>query len=92
MKFADRMDIFQEGIFFQTCSFKEEKIKEGMHVIDLSVGTPNIPPAKHIVDALIKQAGNLESYLYPLNDKEDLRQAVKVWYKNRYGVDIDPDS
>lgn len=92
MKFADRMDIFQEGIFSKLAHLKEEKIKEGMHVIDLSVGTPNIPPAKHIVDALIKQAGNLESYLYPLNDKEDLRQAVKVWYKNRYGVDIDPDS
>lgn len=92
MKFADRMDIFQEGIFSKLAHLKEEKIKEGMHVIDLSVGAPNIPPAKHIVDALIKQAGNLESYLYPLNDKEDLKQAVKVWYKNRYGVDIDPES
>lgn len=92
MKFADRMDIFQEGIFSKLAHLKEEKIKEGMHVIDLSVGTPNIPPAKHIVDALIKQAGNLESYLYPLTDKEDLRQAVKVWYKNRYGVDIDPET
>ena len=58
MKFADRMDIFQEGIFSKLAHLKEEKIKEGMHVIDLSVGTPNIPPAKHIVDALIKQAGN----------------------------------
>ncbi|MGN8914471.1 aminotransferase class I/II-fold pyridoxal phosphate-dependent enzyme [Anaerofustis butyriciformans] len=92
MKFADRMDMFQEGIFSKLAHLKEEKIKEGMHVIDLSVGAPNIPPAKHIVDALIKQAGNLESYLYPLNDKEDLKQAVKVWYKNRYGVDIDPES
>lgn len=92
MKFADRMDMFQEGIFSKLAHLKEEKIKEGMHVIDLSVGAPNIPPAKHIVDALIKQAGNLESYLYPLNDKEDLKQAVKVWYKNRYGVDVDPES
>lgn len=92
MKFAKRMDMFTEGIFSKLANLKEEKIKEGMHVVDLSVGTPNIPPAKHIIDALIKQAKDLNSYLYPLNDKEDLKEAVAKWYKNRYGVDLDPDT
>ena len=73
-------------------NLKEEEIKEGMHVVDLSVGTPNIPPAAHIIDALTKQAKDLNSYLYPLNDKEDLKEAVAKWYKNRYGVDLDPDT
>jgi len=90
MKFANRMNMFTEGIFSKLANLKEEKIKEGMHVVDLSVGTPNIPPAKHIIDALVEQAKDVSSYLYPLNDKDDLKEAVAKWYHNRYGVEIDP--
>ncbi|WP_290774228.1 aminotransferase class I/II-fold pyridoxal phosphate-dependent enzyme [Anaerofustis sp.] len=92
MKFANRMNMFSEGIFSKLANLKADKIKEGMHVVDLSVGAPNIPPAKHIIDALINQASDLDSYLYPLNDKEELKQAVALWYKRRYDVEIDPES
>ena len=34
----------------------------------------------------------MDSYLYPLNDKEELKQAVALWYKRRYDVEIDPES
>lgn len=92
MKFANRMNMFSEGIFSKLANLKADKIKEGMYVVDLSVGAPNIPPAKHIIDALINQASDLDSYLYPLNDKEELKQAVALWYKRRYDVEIDPES
>ena len=45
MKFANRMNMFSEGIFSKLANLKADKIKEGMHVVDLSVGAPNIPPA-----------------------------------------------
>ena len=52
MKFAKRMDRFGEGIFSSLLEIKRRKEAAGERVIDLSVGTPNIPPAPHIREAL----------------------------------------
>lgn len=92
MKFAKRMDQFGEGIFSQLLEMKQKRIESGKSVIDLSVGTPNIPPSDHIIEALCKSAKDPKNYIYALNDQEDLLEAVSIWYKNRYGVYIDPET
>lgn len=92
MEFAKRMNMFGEGIFQNLAQIKEEKIKLGTNIIDLSVGAPNIAPSKEIMETLSNEALKPENYLYALNDKEDLRNAVSQWYKKRYNVDIDPNS
>lgn len=46
MEFAKRMDRFGEGIFSVLLGMKKEQLAQGRHVVDLSVGTPNIPPAR----------------------------------------------
>jgi LL-diaminopimelate aminotransferase len=90
MRFAKRMDQFGEGIFTKLLDLKRKRLDQGEPVIDLSVGTPNIPPAEHIIKALCKAAANEENYIYAVNDQQDLLEAVTVWYKKRYGVDLDP--
>ena len=52
MKFAKRMDRFGTSIFTVLLEMKKEKLKRGEEVIDLSIGTPNIPPADHIIRAM----------------------------------------
>ena len=62
MKFAKRMDRFGEGIFSSLLEIKRRKEAAGERVIDLSVGTPNIPPAPHIREALCRAAADEKNY------------------------------
>ena len=91
MKFARRMSCFGEGIFSKLLEIKRRRAENGELVIDLSVGTPNIPPAKHIVEALCAAAADESNYIYAISDQKALLDAVSFWYKNRYGVDLNPE-
>lgn len=90
MKFAKRMDQFGEGIFASLLAKKNQRLAQGLEVIDLSVGTPNIPPAPHILKALGDEAADGKNYVYAISDTAQLQDAVAVWYKRRYGVELDP--
>ena len=92
MQFAKRMDYFKPGIFSVLAQMRAEREAQGLPVIDLSVGTPNIPPDQHIVDALVRSAKDKDNYAYAINDTDRLAQAVAQWYARRYGVALDPAS
>lgn len=92
MKFSKRMEHFKPGVFSVLARMKRERISGGKTVIDLSVGTPNIPPAQHIVDALAQGARDRRNYVYAIGDTPELQQAVCAWYRRRYGVEIDPET
>ena len=90
MQFAKRMDQFREGIFTKLLDIKRYRLEQGEPVIDLSVGTPNIPPGKHIIEALCTAAADEQNYIYAVNDQSELLEAVSYWYKTRYEVELDP--
>lgn len=83
------MEHFGTGVFSVLARKKREKTEAGSRVIDLSVGSPNIPPAQHIVDALVESAKDRGNYVYALNDTPELQAAVCTWYRRRYGVEIE---
>ena len=90
MRFAKRMDRFGEGIFSALLAIKNQRIAEGKSVVDLSVGTPNIPPAPHIMETIAKEVTNTKNYIYAISDTAELQNAVADWYARRYGVKLDP--
>lgn len=90
MKFSKRIEQLSEGIFSKLLEIKRNRIANGEQVIDLSVGAPNIAPARHILDALCTAAADERNYSYAISDQMDLLNAVSSWYKNRYGVELDP--
>lgn len=90
MKFSNRMTRFGEGIFAVLLAEKNRQLAAGRHIADLSVGTPNIPPAPHVIEALVKSASDPASYVYAISDTAALQQAAADWYARRYGVEIDP--
>ena len=92
MKFAKRMERFNTGIFSVMADLKQKEIAQGKKVVDLSVGTPNIPPAPHIINALAESARDPKNYVYALSDTAELQEAVQAWYQRRYGVEIDPST
>lgn len=91
MKFAKRMDRFGEGIFSSLLEIKRKKEAAGERVIDLSVGTPNIPPAPHIRRALCQAAADEKNYVYAISDQKELLEAAAKWYDRRYRVKLDPE-
>ncbi len=92
MKFSDLMCRLESGIFTQLAREKAILLRQGVDVIDLSVGTPNIPPAKNVKDAIAAEAEKDENYIYAIEDLPELKQAASRWYGRRYGVDIDPET
>lgn len=90
MDFAKRMEPFGDGVFTELLALKTEKERAGMRVVDLSVGTPNIPPAPHIRQALQEAAASPENYVYAIRDTQALQEAAAAWYRRRYGVALDP--
>jgi LL-diaminopimelate aminotransferase len=92
MEFSKRMDDFKPGIFSVLAQMREERLAAGKRVIDLSVGTPNIPPAQHIIDALVESARDKANYIYAISDTAELQKAAVSWYRHRYGVTLDPET
>lgn len=90
MKFAKKMDCFGENIFTVLLNMKQKKEAAGQTVIDLSVGTPNIPPSEAIRKIISEESMKPENYIYAIKDMKALHEAVAAWYDRRYGVTLDP--
>ncbi|MBU7008457.1 LL-diaminopimelate aminotransferase [Phosphitispora fastidiosa] len=71
-----------------------EKAKaEGVDVISLGIGDPDRPTPGHIIDKLCEQAHNPENHRYPSSvGMLKYRDSVAQYYKERFGVDLDPKS
>ena len=52
IEFSDMVNSFQAGVFAMLNEKKEELLKQGRTVYNLSVGTPEFPPASHIMKAM----------------------------------------
>jgi LL-diaminopimelate aminotransferase len=78
------------SIFTEVSNRKQEAIKNGMDVIDLSVGSPDFQPPAIVVDALVKYASDTSNYGYMLKGIPEFGEAVTYFYKQRYSVDLDP--
>ncbi|MDD3654755.1 MAG: LL-diaminopimelate aminotransferase, partial [Desulfotomaculaceae bacterium] len=91
MKKAKRMESLSSGIFSEMEERKRKVEARGLKVINIGVGSPDLPPAPHIMEALRLAAGRPQNYTYPLVGLPSLRQAVAQWYKRRFNVDLDPE-
>ena len=92
MEFAKRMEQFGEGVFSRLAEMRKNRVAEGKEVFDLSIGAPNIPPAKRIMEVMAKAVMEPTNYVYAINDTQEMLQAVAQWYQRRYGVTLDADT
>lgn len=92
MEFAKRMNQFGEGVFSRLAAMRKDRTAQGKEVYDLSIGAPNIPPAKRIMEVMAEAVMNPANYIYAINDTQQLLEAVARWYKRRYQVELDSDT
>lgn len=91
IQFADRMKDYEAGIFQVLNDKKAEAEKQGKKIYNLSVGTPDFPPAQHVINAVVEAAKKPENYKYALIDIPELICAVQKRYEKRYGVSLAAD-
>lgn len=89
--FSGMINDFKQGIFGALNDKKEELVRAGRKVYNLSVGTPDFQPAPHVMKAMQDACADPENYKYSLADLPELLEAVKYRYKKRFGVDITTD-
>lgn len=92
MQGSNRMNALGSSIFTELVEHKHRMIARGCNIIDLSIGSPNIPPPQHVIDVLCSEVKNKENYMYAIKDTEQLCLAVASWYQSRYGVGLDADT
>ena len=93
IKFADRIGRLPPYIFAEIEQLKSEKRKQGVDLIPLGIGDPDLNTPDLILNEMIEQAKIPENQNYPTSmGEEDYRQAVARWNKIRYGVDLNPNS
>lgn len=88
---AEMLNHFETGIFAALDEKKEQMMKSGKKVYNLSVGTPDFKPQQHIMDALVEAAKDPTQYVYALRDLPELLEAVKEYYLDRFGVEVETD-
>src|SRR5689334_2231955 len=80
-------------VFNITNELKMAARRRGEDVIDLSMGNPDGPTPKHIVDKLVEASARQDTHGYSVSKGiPRLRKAISGWYSRRYGVELDPDS
>ncbi len=80
-------------VFSIVNDLKTKARSRGEDVIDLGMGNPDLGTPKHIVAKLIEAAQNPRNHRYSASRGiTRLRVAITRWYRDRYGVELDPDT
>ncbi|OCA81994.1 LL-diaminopimelate aminotransferase [Pseudobacillus wudalianchiensis] len=88
--FAKRMEKFGPSIFSELKAFKSKQEAEGKELIDLSLGSPDLPPAEVIRQQLSAYAAEPSQYGYTLSGTKAFYEAAARYYDRVYGVSLDP--
>ena len=89
--FSKLVNDIRPGIFGALNEKKEELLKEGRKVYNLSVGTTDFKPAPHVMKAMQEACADPDNYKYSLADQPELIEAVQYRYQKRFGVELAKD-
>jgi alanine-synthesizing transaminase len=93
MREFSRIKRLPQYVFNITNELKMAARRRGDDVIDLSMGNPDGPTPKHIVDKLVEASQRIDTHGYSVSKGiPRLRKAICEWYKRRYAVELDPDA
>ena len=95
LRASDRLNNVAPYALAKVFAARDAKVAEGVDVIDLGVGNPDMRPAPHIVAALeaALEDTKRQNHRYPsFNGLPEFRRSIAAWYERRFGVTLDPDS
>ncbi|HVN56415.1 MAG TPA: aminotransferase class I/II-fold pyridoxal phosphate-dependent enzyme [Anaerolineaceae bacterium] len=93
IKPADRIAPFKP-YFFATLNQKISQLKtNGVDVIRIDMGSPDLPPTDEIIEEMIAAARRPDMHGYsPMGGTLEFRKAATLYYLRRFGVELDPQT
>jgi LL-diaminopimelate aminotransferase len=93
MKTARRLDGIGEYYFSQKLREIDELNKQGKNVINLGIGSPDLPPHPDVIRVLQEESAKPNVHGYQsYKGSPALRGAIAAWYRQWYGVELNPDT
>jgi LL-diaminopimelate aminotransferase len=92
MRLSQRLEKLQPYLFVEINKKIAEKKARGEDIISFAIGDPDMPTPQHIIDELCRAARDPANHRYPETaGLPELCQAIARWYKDRFGVLLDPN-
>jgi LL-diaminopimelate aminotransferase len=93
MRFAQRLDQVPPYLFAELERKIAERRAQGIDVISLGIGDPDLPTPPAVVEAAAEALRDPSTHQYPTNHGSDeFREAAAAFYRDRFGVELDPTS
>lgn len=93
MRTASRLDGIGEYYFSQKLREIETLNKEGKDILNLGIGSPDLPPHPEVIRVLQETAAKENVHAYQsYKGSPILRNAISQWYQKWYGVTLNPDT
>lgn len=91
MRVARRIESLPPYLFAALDDRLAAKRAEGVDVISLGIGDPDMPTPEHVVEAMREAVRDPSTHRYPSYwGSLEFREAVAGWYARRFDVDLDP--
>lgn len=93
LKIAKRLEHTEEYYFSRKLREIEALNQQGKKVINLGIGSPDLPPHPSVIETLHRYASRPDTHGYQnYKGAPALRNAIAGWYNRYYGVTIDPQT
>jgi LL-diaminopimelate aminotransferase len=91
IKKARRINELPPYLFAEIDRRKRQALSQGVDLIDLGIGDPDIPTPSVVVEKLLEGASKPANHRYPNSSGMlEFREAVANWFKSRFNVKLDP--
>ena len=92
-EWSDRLKKLPPYLFAEIDDIKSDLKERNVKFIDVSIGDPDINAPKDVLNILHQMSQIKVNQQYDLSkSKFTLRVAIKTWMRNRFGVNLDPES
>lgn len=93
MQFAERLQPLKANVFADMDSAKATAKAAGREVINLSVGSSDLPAPAEAIGAIASSLSDASTHGYLLFEgTKSFRQAAATWYTRKFGIAVDPET
>jgi aspartate/methionine/tyrosine aminotransferase len=93
IQFAKRLQPLQSNVFADMDKAKAIALAAGQQLIDLSLGSSDLPAEAHVIDAIAQSLHDRTTHGYLLfNGTQGFREAAANWYEQKFGIAVDPQT
>ncbi len=90
-EFSERLKLLPPYLFVEVDRMKQKAVEEGVDIINLGVGDPDIPTPGPVREVMVRALENPVNHQYPMGKgKKSYRDQIADFFKMRFDVSLDP--